>query len=230
MKTGLLLLLSSFLAVACTSITPIKEGAGDIAAKEVMLPRVGQKMHVPINGLVLLKASYKSGYRYSLKSPLDVSFVLGTYGVRVSSSEELVPKHLENKEFHCTTSRSVWQLMGPGSSDACFEVKDSKIHLMKYAPSAYWFSESFSPPLEVVRREVAMHDSPNPTKVEIVYQGYSNGRILFLKKEYGANLELPVLTSPLSVEDYSNGIDILGAKIIVDKVDSRSLTFSVDRW
>lgn len=229
MNKCLTVLLLSMAISGCVT-TPVKDGVGDVAEKNFRFPKIGQKIHVISNGIVLMDASYKSGYKYKLVNPLSLTLGFGAYSVQIDKNEELVPSILDGKEVHCTTSNSMRQLIGMSSNRACLAISGTKATHLKYAPSAHWFTKEFEEPIEVSRREVAVNPSGTVTKTELIYQGSTGGKIMFLRKDFGENLEIPKSAKPIIVDIKDGGVEILGARITVENANSNSLTYTIDSW
>lgn len=214
----------------CTAIPKDGNVAG-ISEKNLTFPKIDQKIYVVSEGLVHLKTSYKSGYRYKLKSTFKRSVQMGMASITVDASESLVPSILDEKEHHCAYSNAYRDMIGFGNRNVCFLEKDGLFTELRYAPGAYWFTQEISPPLETIRTEVIVTTSGDYSKKELIYNGSSNGTLMFTENVYMSDLSKPSKTKPIAVQiDVTpKTINISGSLIRVVEYTGNTLAFVLEK-
>lgn len=208
---------------------PVKQDAGQISTKYLKYPELGKKSHLVSNGIFLLKTDYISGYRYKLATELNVSLGFGAYSVFISPSEELIPSIMEGEEYHCVTSYALKQLIGTSTKNVCLKITDDRVVSMRYAPSAYWFTHEFKSGVKARRSEININNS-EISKIEIIFEGATQDKILFVQKIYGNNLTIPLANKPIIINRDKSIIEMLGAVIEVYEISANSITYSVKNW
>lgn len=229
MKNYILIIFSVVLS-GCMAI-PKTEAVGMVSDKDLSFPKLNQKIYVVTEGLVHIKTSYKSGYRYKLKFPYDERVQMGMASVKVNANEDLIPSILEEREYHCASTNAYRDLIGFGNRNVCFLEENGKFTKMRYAPGAYWFTQDITPPIEVIKTEIILSSFGSYAKKELSYGGSSKNLLMFFEKEYTSDLSNPSKIKPIAiaVESTPKSIEISGAQIKVLDFSGNSLTFILEK-
>lgn len=181
---------------------------------------------------VYLHYDYDSLIVYHLQDPLEMRFALGLSKLVVTRQEPLYRGILNQKEVLCSRSKTyIDGLVGPHSISCFLDTGrtgkvDTVIPIVDGV--AYPRETSIGRSIPYEGEELA-RSKAQPVKRELIFNGYADGQLTFLYREYQNDLKKAAVNQPLfvPVESFPAKKEIKGLSIEILSATDAQLSYKI---